>query len=438
MILVILDGLGDERNPKLGGKTPLEYISKELKTLNRMASEGYLGMVSIVDYGIPPSSDMGHLAIFGYDLERDYPGRGYFEALGMGLDLEKGDVAFRTNFATVRRENNKLIIVDRRAGRISGKDAEVLAKDLSEEFKRRGLPVEFIHTVEHRGVLVIKSDGKKLSNKITDTDPHEIGAPVLRSLPYEGLSGEELEAAKRTAEILNEALKVSYEFLDSHPLNKEREEKGLLKANVILARGAGIIKDLIPFKEKWGVEGAFVAGGPLYKGVARAIGLKEIHVEGATGTVKTNLKGKVEGTIKALDEGYEFVFLHIKGTDTLSHDKKAKEKAEFIKKIDEALAPLLELENVVIAVTGDHSTSSLRGHHIGLPVPIVFWTDGQKPFKQRTFDEATCSATGELRIFGKDILPLLLDFANRTMELGFRPSPKPVFYTGFFSPPLEL
>lgn len=438
IILVIIDGLGDEYIPELGG-TPLEYISSNLTTLNKMASEGMCGLVNVVKMGVPPSSDTAHFTIFGYDLSKEYTGRGYFEALGANIPIQEGEVALRFNLATVERVNDLLYIRDRRAGRIGGREAEELIKVLQKAIDDHGIPAAVHHTLEHRGVLVIKSE-KKLSRCISDVDPHEINVPVLKSSPFEEISNDELEAAKKTAQIINDITKLSYETLNNHPINKEREEKGLPKANIILSRGAGIAIKLTTFKEKWGMNAAYIAGGPLYKGVAKAVGMKEIYVEGATGTVNTNLKGKIDGALKAIDSGYDFVFLHIKGTDSLSHDKKPKEKANFIQKIDSVISKLLEINDAVIAVTGDHSTSSRAGRHIGLPVPIVVYAnEGLRRNKINRFNESQCAEKGALGVIkGSDIMPVLLDLADRTIEYGLRPSPRKVIYAGAFGEPLRL
>ncbi len=438
VILVIIDGLGDEYIPELRD-TPLGFISTKLNTINKMAREGMCGLVNVISPGIPPSSDTAHFTIFGYDLSKEYTGRGYFEALGANIPIEEGDVALRFNLATVEKIGDLLYIRDRRAGRISGTQAEKLISDLQRAIDENDLPAELHHTLEHRGVLVIKGK-EKLSRCISDVDPHETDVPVLQSEPFEEISKEDVDAALRTASIVNKITQLSFEVLDKHPINRERGEQGLPKANIILSRGAGIAIKLTPFNEKWGMNAAYVAGGPLYKGVAKAVGMKEIYVEGATGTVNTNLEGKIKGVIDAIDKGFDFVFLHIKGTDSLSHDKKPRLKAEFILKIDNVLHELLELKDIVIALTGDHSTSSRLGRHIGLPVPIVFYSDSTiRRNNLHRFNEMECAENGALgSIRGSDIMPILLDLSNRTMEYGLRPSPKKVMYAGAFGKPLRI
>lgn len=439
MILLIIDGLGDEFIPELNG-TPLEFISNKLSIMNKFAKEGMCGVIYPVRPGIPPSSDTAHLTLFGYDISKEYTGRGYFEALGANIPLEMGDVALRFNFATVEKKGDLLIISDRRAGRISGEDAKKLAADLQKAIDEKGLPVKIYSTVEHRGVMVIKDGKEKLSRMVNDTDPHEINMPILAAQPLEETPPDELENAKRTADIINQVIKLSYYVLDTHPINIERKEKGLPKANVIIARGAGKAVNLKSMNEKWGVTPAYVAAGPLYKGVAKAVGMTEINVPGATGTVKTDLNGKVNGVLRALDNGYDFVFMHVKAVDNLSHDKKPREKAEFIRKIDEAIKPFSELDDIVIVITGDHSTSSLAGRHIGLSVPILFWSRNRiRKSMVNTFNEKECMYHGSLGVLnGIDVLPMMLDMADRFMEFGMRPSHKQVLYIGAFGEPLKV
>ncbi|MGQ4891167.1 MAG: 2,3-bisphosphoglycerate-independent phosphoglycerate mutase [Candidatus Njordarchaeia archaeon] len=438
-LLVILDGLGDEYVKELNG-TPLEYVKNEINNFNKLASEGITGMMYPIEPGVPPSSDTAHLTIFGYDMKKEYSGRGVFEALGAGLNLEEGQVALRANFGTVVERDRQLIVVDRRAGRISGRDADILARDLQKHLEEKGLPVKFIHTLEHRGVLVIKPEEGELSSKITDVDPHEVNTPIYASQPFENIGEEEKIKAIKTAEILNRVVKESYLFLKDHPVNAEREKRGELPANVVLTRGAGLITRYEPFKDRWGYKAAFVAAGPLYRGIAMALGMEPINVIGATGTPSTNLENKFKGVLEAFRRGYDFVFLHIKGTDNLSHSKKAREKAMFIKEIDKHLSILFEiLDDTVIAITGDHTTSSVKGKHMGLPVPILIHAPGGRFDDNKFFDETDCINHGGLGfIHGRNIMPVLLDLSDRANELGIRTSPKPVFYIGAGGTPLKL
>ncbi len=417
IFLLIMDGLGDRPCRSLGWLTPLQYA--EIPTLDLMASKGITGLLHPIGRGIPPGSDTGHLSIFGYDISREYPGRGYLEALGEGVDLGDG-VAFRANFATVEEVNSKLIVRDRRAGRISGEDAELLAKEIERmELLDGEVEAEFRHTLEHRGFLILRGEG--LSPEVTDVDPHEVGYPAIDPQPL-------TKGAERTAAALREFLKEAYFRLKDHEINAKRVEQGKPPANFVLPRGASSKKSLESFRERWGFEPAAVAAGPLYKGVAKALGFEVVHPAGATGLPNSDFKAKVKAAIDLLSD-HDFVFVHMKGTDTASHKKDPLLKAKVIERIDQALDELADPpEDLIIAVTGDHTTSSELGKHTGDPVPMLVYGKGLRRDDVPNFDETSVIMGGLGRLFGREVMPLLLNFSGRALEYGLRPSPKEVRY----------
>jgi len=395
ILLIILDGVGDRPSPMLGGKTPLQVA--EAPMINQLASNGITGIMDPVSPGIPVGSDTGHLALLGYDPRIYYTGRGPLEALGVGLDLRPGDVAFRCNFATV---NEDWTVIDRRAGRISSEEAAELARTVAETCSSIGRDTELIfkHTVEHRGVLLMRGEG--LSDSVVDVDPHKEG--VRARLP---------EGGDKTAALLREFLLKTHQALSSHPVNAERVRRGLRPANALLPRGGGRAPSL-PRLGGGALRGAVVAGGAIYKGVCRAAGMEVVEAPGATGTINTNLPSKFRTASRAL-RGYDFVLLHIKGTDSASHDKNPQLKAEFIGRVDKALSEVLgELSDVIICVTGDHTTSSTLGMHRGDPVPVLINGEGVRRDEVSSFDEISCARGGLGRIRGTDLLNILLDLAN--------------------------
>ncbi|MGC8850482.1 MAG: 2,3-bisphosphoglycerate-independent phosphoglycerate mutase, partial [Candidatus Bathyarchaeia archaeon] len=228
-ILFICDGMGDRPNPVKGGRSPLEEAYTP--NMDRLASGGLVGLIDIVSPGVRPGSDVAHLSLFGYDPYKYYTGRGGFEAAGAGLHLKPGDVALRCNYATV---DGDLVIRDRRAGRIREGGRELAGALNSIKLDAEGVKIEYYHTVEHRGVLVMRSDGRRLSTRISDTDPHQTGVKVLEAKPLE-----DSEEARFTAELLNEFTLKSYKILKDHPVNAERVRRGLPPANIVLSRGAG-------------------------------------------------------------------------------------------------------------------------------------------------------------------------------------------------------
>lgn len=409
VLLIILDGVADRPSPKIALMTPLQYARKP--SIDLLAAGGVTGIMDPVAPGIPVGSDTGHLALLGYDPFVYYTGRGPLEALGAGIDLRPDDVAFRCNFATV---NDDWVVIDRRAGRISDREAELLSSALLELSSKLSSNVEVIfrHTVEHRGVLVLR--GENLSEKVSDVDPHKIGVKVQMPVPTD-----KSENARRTSELLREFLIKSKEVLERHPINMERRRMGLNVANALLPRGAGRLPSLPSISERFGVSGAVVAGGAIYKGVCRAAGMEVLNAPGATGTINTDLESKFRTAIGSLNK-YDFVLLHIKGTDSASHDKNPELKARFIEKIDQTLEKYLDKisSDVIICLTGDHTTCSTVGEHRGDPVPVLIHGQGVRTDDTDRFDEFVCSRGGLGRIRGVDLLNILFDLANITKMYG--------------------
>jgi len=365
IILIVIDGLGDEPIPQLKNKTPLE--AAKTPNFDFLAKNGVCGLVlPWHEKGKLPTSEDTHLAIFGYDPKKSNPGRGVLEILGIGEKIKKGGIYFRGNFATV---DENLRIIDRRAERIE--DTEDLIKSLN-RIKIKGVKVIVRKAFGHRIGIIFR--GKNLSANVSSNDPKRVGVKVLK-----------IRGQKRMVKILEEFLEKARTILENHPKNKKRIKEGKLPANYILLRGAGKFKKIENFKEKYGLKAGFIAGGTLYKGIGRYLGMEEIKVEGADGTIKTNLKGKFLAAKKAI-KNYDFIFLHIKACDNLAEDGKFLEKKEFIEKIDQNLKPILNLKDVLIVITGDHSTCSLKKSHCNLPNPILIYgakKDGCKKFSER-------------------------------------------------------
>ena len=383
ILLIVIDGLADKPIPQLGKKTPLE--AAHTPYLDQLAKNGICGIVLpyLFKNQEKPDSDICHLAIFGYDPKKYYLGRGPYEAAGVDLKLKVGDVALRVNFATI---DNNFRVIDRRAGRIS--QTEPLINSLN-KIEINGVKFILKKSFGHRAVLVLQSKNKKLSAKISDGDPKKVGLKVKEISPLN-----KKKSAIFTAQILNEYLKKSYLILKDHPLNKKRKQKGLLPANYLLVRGAGQMKKTPSFQEKYGLKACCIAGGALYKGVAKILVMKLIKVKGANGFVNTNLKGKILMAKNCLKK-YDFVFLHIKATDSLAEDGNFIGKKEFIERIDKNLKPLLNLKNVLIVVTGDHATCSLLKRHCLEPIPLLIF--GREKDGVKKFSEKACKK-GKLKI----------------------------------------
>jgi 2,3-bisphosphoglycerate-independent phosphoglycerate mutase len=390
-ILLVIDGLGDLPTPK----TPLQAAKKP--NLDRLAKNGITGMMSPVAKYIVPGSDVSHLNILGYDPAIFYHGRGPLEALGLGIRLRNGDVAFRANFATI----DKGSVVDRRAGRIDTAAASTLAKYLS--MKIDDVEVIFKSSTEHRGALVLRGSG--LSSNVNSTDAHE-GEALHPCLPLD-----DTPEAGKTADIVNKFTKIAIEKLTAAPENQKREKK----ANVILLRGAGNFVHAPSFHERFGLHAACVAGGALYKGVAAFMGMDVLLVPGATGDKNTDMEAKAKAAAKALQE-YDFVFLHIKACDSAGHDGDFELKKKGIERIDRII-PILEKTGSCIIVTGDHSTPVSMKAHSGHEVPILVY-GGERDDDVSKFDEISCAKGGLGHIKGKHVIPLILNITGRAQKYG--------------------
>lgn len=403
-ILVIADGLGG-RPTDYKGKTCLQ--AARTPHLDELAKRGLTGLLDPIKPGIRPGSDTAHLSIFGYNPEKVYTGRGVFEALGIGMEVEDGDVSFRTNFATV---DDNMVVKDRRAGRIhqGQKELERALGKLNSKFTE--VEISFKASTEHRGALVLR--GPDLSGDIADVDPHKTGVKILKAKP---LSKE----ASKTAELIDKIVKESYQILSDLPLNEKRLSEGKPPANIILPRGAATKPDLPTLQELYGVEGVMTGAGALYIGVAKAIGLEYKRAQGVTGGVDSPIINKAKLAVRELKKT-DFVFIHIKGADNCGHDHDAAPKIKFIEKIDATMGYLLnnlDWEEVHLAFTGDHSTPIVYGDHVADPLPILLVGPNVITDEVTQFDERSVYDGGLGRISGR-VVPILFGYNNWLPKFG--------------------
>ncbi len=394
IIFAIIDGLGDESIPEFQNLTPLEKA--ETPTLDFLAEKGVTGVVQPYKReDKEPTSEDSHLALFGYHPAKFSPGRGVLEALGLNIDLTPEDICLRGNFATL---DEKGTIVDRRAGRI--KDTEDLIKAISNiEIER----VKFLafKGLDHRLVLVMR--GKNLSPEITDGDLKQGGIKPLKILPKK-----DIPSANFTAKILNLYLEKVREILKTHPTNLQREKEGLLPANFILLRGAGKIREVKSFKEKYGLKALCVAGAPLYKGIGRYLGMEVLEFKEIKGLPDDDLNFQVKKGLEYLKD-FDFIFLHFKGADNLAEDGKYQEKKDYLERLDEAFKIFLSynLKEVLLVITGDHSTCSLKKSHCSLPVPILIWGSSHQDGVKK-FGESFCKEGSLKTLYQTEVMNIVL------------------------------
>ncbi|HOD66707.1 MAG TPA: 2,3-bisphosphoglycerate-independent phosphoglycerate mutase [candidate division Zixibacteria bacterium] len=399
VVLLVCDGLADRPIKEFGYKSPLE--AARTPHLDRLAKESVCGMVHTLGRGRVPGSDVAHLEIFGYPIEKYYAGRGPIEVCGLGMKLQGGDVALRGNFATVDKDWN---IVDRRAGRINHVAPLCAAID--------GIEIDGVKFLVHPGTghragVIMRGEG--LSDKIIDADPHGPGEPV-RTVTATDASPE----ARRTAEVLNRFLRKSYEALGGLDLNRQRVKEGKLPANILLVRGAGQHIHAPSFSERYGLKACAIAGGGLYKGVGSFVGMDVVEVPGATGLPDTDIAAKFRAVLAKLAE-YDFVFVHVKAADSLGEDGNAPGKKDFVEKIDAAAKILAEglPEDVLLVATADHTTPCEMKAHAADPVPIMFRGNNVRVDGVAAFGERACAQGGLGFMLGREIMPQVVNFLGK-------------------------
>ncbi len=394
-LVIIGDGMAGRPVKELGGKTCLEAAQRP--HLDRVAREGECGLLDPIAPGVRVGSDTSHLALLGYNPFECYTGRGPFEALGIGMEVKPGDIAFRCNFATV---DENFVVKDRRAGRIR-EGTDKLAQALNEAIGEiEGVKCIVKESVEHRAALILRGEG--LGDKVNDVDPHEVGERIHEAV------GED-EASRRTAKVLNEFVRRSYEVLKDHPVNKEREEKGQLPANILLPRGAGMAPHLEPFEKRHGLKGALVAEVGLIKGIGRYLDMTVPDVEGATGSHDTDVEALARATLEMLRD-HDFVLVNLKAPDVGGHDQDPQTKVRDIELVDRLVGLILEgvdLSQTYIAVTADHSTPITVGDHSGDPTPIAIVGPDVRVDDVTEFTEQACAKGAMGRIRGMDLMNIL-------------------------------
>jgi len=383
ILLLVADGLGGlQRN----GKTELEIA--KTPNLDALAAKSSLGLTTPVDAGITPGSGPAHLALFGYDPLEYEIGRGVLEALGIDYPLKRGDVAARGNFAAIKDG----VIIDRRAGRISTQENKRICKRLSAEISEiEDVKIHIRPGKGHRFVLVL--DGEGLSHELSESDPQKEGSPPAVIKPLASDAG-------KTARIVNRFIIQAQEMLQT-------EER----ANSLLLRGFASLPDLIPFPERFGLAAGAIATYPMYRGLARLVGMQVLET-GSTWEEELS-------TLSKNRKGFDYFFVHFKEIDAAGEDGNFEKKVQLIERFDGLLPRLLRLNFDVVAITSDHSTPAMLESHSWHPNPFLLYapqtarTEGESGFSERR------CARGVLGHFNSlDVMAILLAHARRLKKFG--------------------
>ncbi len=383
IVMLVIDGLGGLPDPQTG-KTELETAFTP--NLDNLAVRSTCGLIDPVSPGITPGSGPGHLALFGYDPFRFLIGRGVLEGMGIDFDLKPSDVAARGNFCTI---DNQGFITDRRAGRITTeKNAELC--ELLGRIRIGGVETFVSPVRDHRFLLVLRGQG--LAPQIGDTDPQRIGVK-----PYTASASE--PKSKHTANLINEFISEAKEILSNH-----------LPANMITLRGFSRLPHIPSMKDVYKLKPAAIARYPMYKGLARLLGMELYDVNDG-----------IEEALEILADCYskhDFFYTHIKETDSAGEDGDFQRKVQAIERVDAALPKLLTLNPDVIIVTGDHSTPALLKGHSWHPVPILLSSKWTRLDSITRFSESACASGGLGRLPAIDIMPLAMANALKLTKYG--------------------
>lgn len=386
ILMLVMDGLGGLPREQ-GGLTELE--TAKTPNLDRLAREGSCGLSIPVARGIAPGSGPAHLALFGYDPITYEIGRGVLEATGIGLHVNPGDVAIRGNFCTIDDDGN---ITDRRAGRISTEEGAKRV-ELLRDIELPGVKIDVQIAKEYRFAVVLRGEG--LNGDIADTDPQKTGVPPL---PVTARSPE----AEKTAALVTQWLEKAREKLKGHE-----------PANFCTLRGFAEEPGLPKYSDVYKLNAACVAVYPMYKGVSRLVGMNIIETSAHDTTQDEFDK------VASIWSDYDFVFCHIKYTDSRGEDGDFDAKVKVIEGVDEALPTLMGMNPDVVIVTGDHSTPATYKAHSWHPVPTLLWAPGtHMTDRAEAFGERECM-TGALGHFpATDLMPLALAHAKRIDKFG--------------------
>jgi 2,3-bisphosphoglycerate-independent phosphoglycerate mutase len=385
IVLLVMDGLG---GLPYKGKTALE--AARTKNLDKLAAKNECGLMDPVFPGITPGSGPAHLALFGYDPVKYQIGRGILEALGVGVEVKKGDLTARGNFCIIE----KGVVKDRRAGRIATEINKKIIKHLNKEISEiEGVKISFTSGKEHRFVVRLRGEG--LCGDVTDTDPQKVGEKILKSEPTR-----DSKTAEKTADITNkltEEIQKALDGIDEKP-------------NAAVLRGISGYPDLPQFQEIYKLKARAIADYPMYRGLTQLIGMD-------VDRSPTSVEEEISAFKKSYGD-YDYFYIHIKKVDSYGEDGNFEAKVEKIEETDSYIPEIMSLSPDVFAVTGDHSTPAIFKSHSWHPVPVLIVSKWARISGVSGFSERECYGGSIGRIPSLYLTSLLLAHAERLEKFG--------------------
>lgn len=397
-LVLIPDGMADEKIESLDNRSPMEAAHKPV--MDKLAANAFYGLVQNVPEGMVPESDTANMSILSFDPKVYSKGRSPLEAVSMGLTLSGNDVAIRANTVSLSdaEKYEDRVMLDNAADEITTEEAAILIKAVNDQlanaYRHLYVGVSYRHCLVWNGA----------NDKYNFTRPHDIiGKRIGDYLPDINEGKDYLEYMKRSCEIL-----------DKHPLNEDRRKRGKLPANSLWLWSPGKPLTLPSFADKFGLRGTAISAVDLIKGIGICAGMETVDVDGATGTVNTNYKGKAEATINAFKNGSDLVYLHFEGPDEHGHRGEADVKTKSIEYIDSlALAPILDYLNSCgddygIMILPDHPTPVRLRTHSNEPVPYIIYSSKNKNIGIDNYNEISC-ANGKYIPNGFELMQYFID-----------------------------
>lgn len=393
-IVILADGMADEPLEQLGGKTPLAYANTPC--MDDLAGKGIMGLAKTVPDSMKPGSDVANLSVLGYDPKANYSGRSPLEALSVGVQMQPTDVVLRCNIVTVSEDEPfaEKTILDHSSGEISTEDADILMDAVRQAFNSDRF--RFYTGTSYREITVWDR-----GEVIDLSQPHDhLGQVIGPYLPQQP--------------DLRRMMEESFKILNDHPLNQQRAAQGKNKANCLWFWGAGTKPNISNYYEKFGVRGGMISAVDLLKGIAVGAGMQVIEVSGATGGLETNYVGKAEAGVKALlEDGLDFVYIHIEAPDEMGHQGSIEKKIRAIEQIDSKVVSVVKQmmdesgEPYRVLITPDHPTPIRCRTHTGDPVPFILYDSMAQRKALARYSEEAAAATGIYEPLGHELIQRL-------------------------------
>ena len=395
-IIILGDGMADEPIGELNGLTPLEHA--KTPQMDLMAKQSEIGLIHTIPEGMKPGSDTANLSVLGYNPREYYTGRSPLEALSIGVPMKADDIALRTNLVTISDGDvafGDKKILDHSSSEISTEDAAVLLKAVQKELQTG--TYQFYVGTSYRHLLIWAK------GEVVDlVQPHDVlGQTIGQHMPEDP--------------ILRDMMVRSYEILKDHPINKARKEAGLNPANCCWFWGAGTKPAVSSFEEKTGKKGAMISAVDLLKGIAVGAGMKNIHVEGADGTLHTNYEGKAQAAVDVLvKDDYDFVYVHVEAPDEMGHQGSVTRKVQAIEYLDSrVIKPVkagLDAAGVEyrMMILPDHPTPIRVRTHTPDPVPYLLYDSTALQDHTWNYNEKEAKQSGNVIAKGHQGMDYLL------------------------------